>query len=306
MSTTIFPLIQQIITQYFMSTIFIMGLIGNIFCCILFFKQFSTRLASSIYFFTLSLFANMYLIWSTIPIFYALNNADLQIISLIYCKMRLYLSHVFGLYTRYLIVFACIDLYLFTHINIRIRSFSSMKIAFCLIIFMCIFGLIIGSHILIFLDIRANICGLFDFYKFFYPIYQFITIVVLSSILMSIFGFLAVRNLRQRQIGLERIKRKDRDLIRMLIAEILINIIASIPFAANLLYNAATSSTINKTIERIQIDAFLNFFSQFLFISPFYLFIIVSKSFRREFIQLIHKYIRRQNRVTHINGLTTH
>ncbi|CAF1421690.1 unnamed protein product [Adineta ricciae] len=312
MSTTIFPFIQNIMTKYVMSITVSIGLIGNILCCLIFFKQIQSRIVSAVYFLTLSIFANMYLIWSVTPLFYTLNYTDPQTLSVVYCKMRLYFSHIFGLYTRYSIVFGCVDLFLITHISFRVRSLSSMKIAYLSTMFMCLFGLIIASHLLIFLDIRGNMCGLFGFYKFFYPIYQFIIIVVVSSALMSIFGFLAVKNVQQRQIALGRLKRKDRDLMRMLVAEVLINIIASVPFAANLLYSSATASIVIKTAQRIEIDAFFSFFSQFMiqfiFISPFYLFIMSSKSFRHEFIQIMKTYwykcFRQPNRVAHINRFT--
>jgi hypothetical protein len=61
-----------------------------------------------------------------------------------------------------------------------------------------------------------------------------------------------------------RVRQKDHDLMRMLIAEIIINIFTLIPYSANLVYGAATFFVVNKSILRIEIEAFVTFLSQFL------------------------------------------
>jgi hypothetical protein len=176
---------------------------------------------------------------------------------------------------------------------------------------MCPVGIIIGLHLPIFIDLRGNVCGTFGFYKFFYPIYQLILISVIPPILMGVFGFLAVRNSHQRQAAHVRVKRRDRDLMRMLVAQIIIYITSSVPYSAYLLYGTATFYVVNKSDQRVEIESFLNFLSQliiqFIFVSPFYLFIISSKSFRRDFMKIVgtcwYKYLLRgQVRVAPINN----
>ena len=81
---------------------------------------------------------------------------------------------------------------------------------------------------------------------------------------MSVFGFLTVRSLHQRHAASTHVRQKDRDLMRMLIAEIIINVFTSIPFSANLLYGAATFFVVDKSAERVEIEAFVSFVSQFL------------------------------------------
>jgi hypothetical protein len=108
---------------------------------------------------------------------------------------------------------------------------------------------------------------------------------------MGVFGFLAVHSIRQRQAAHINVKRSDRDLMRMLVAQIIIHITTSIPYSAYLLYGTATFYVVNKSPERLAIESFLNFLSQliiqFIFVSPFYLFILSSKSFRRDFMKLV-------------------
>ena len=101
---------------------------------------------------------------------------------------------------------------------------------------------------------------------------------------MTVFGILTIRALHQRHTGHNHVRQKDRDLMRMLIAEIFINISTSITFSANLLYGTATFFVTDKTTIRIEIEVFVNFLSQFLIhllsVAPFYLFIISTRILR--------------------------
>ncbi len=309
MALTILPFIQQIMIRYIMSTYLAMGLLGNMFNLIVFLKQFHHRISCSIYLIALSIFAIIYLLWSVVPLLYTLDHIDPQIQSLVYCKIRLYGTHVLGQYVRFSVVFACADRYFITRASTRIRSWSSIQMTQKLIIIMCIIWLIAGIHLPIFMDIRNGVCGMFDFYKFFYAIYQTIFVGILPPVLMSIFGFLTVRTLHQRHAANIHVRQKDHDLMRMLIAEIIINIFTSIPYSANLVYGAATFFVVNKSTLRIEIEAFVTFLSQFLIhllsVAPFYLFIISSKSFRREFSQIMmswwYQYNLRHVRITPLN-----
>ncbi|CAF3911912.1 unnamed protein product [Rotaria sordida] len=165
--------------------------------------------------------------------------------------------------------------------------------------------LIAGFHLPVFMDIRNSVCGLYDFYKLFYAIYQIVLVGILPPLLMSSFGFLTIHSLHQRHGDQTHVRRKDRDLMRMLIAEIIVNIFTSIPYSANLVYGAATYYVVDKSVQRLEIESFITFFSQFLIhtlsVAPFYLFIIASKSFRHELISTMvkwwYKYILRQEQL---------
>ncbi len=314
MALTILPFVQEIMIRYIMSTYLAMGLIGNFFNILVFSRQSHQRTSCSIYLIALSSFAIIYLLWSVTPLIYTLDHIDPQIQSIVYCKVRLYGSHVLGQYVRFSVVFACADRFFITRTSVRIRAWSSVQTARKHLIIMCIVWLILGSHLPIFMTIRGNTCGMFDFYKFFYPIYQTILVGILPPALMAVFGILTVRTLNQRHTKNTHIRQKDRDLMRMLFAEIVINISTSITFSGNLLYGTATFFVVSKSPLRIEIETFVNFLSQFLIhllsVTPFYLFIISSKSFRREFSQMIidwwYKYILRRAQVNPIAmGQTT-
>jgi hypothetical protein len=93
MPVTNLPFIQQEMIRYGMTTYFVLGVVGNICNCIMFTSPLYRRTPSSIYLISLSLIAIMYLMWSIVPLIYAVDHIDPQNQSLVYCKVRLYGSH---------------------------------------------------------------------------------------------------------------------------------------------------------------------------------------------------------------------
>lgn len=273
-----------------MITYFAMGITGNIFNWIIFLRQLHHRTACPIYFFVHAIVATVFLTWSVSPRIYALDNFDPENQSLFYCKIRLYGSHVTGLFMRLIVVFACIDRYFITRTDDRARSWRSANRAIKLVVIASIFCPIVGSHLPIFMDIHNGVCILPGFYRFFYGIYQCIMIAVIPSILMSIFGYMAVRNLHRIRATQRHFRRRDTELMRMVIAEVLIHITTAIPFSANLLYNAATFTVTNKTALQLEINSFFDTIAQVMIntagFTPFYLFLMSSSTFRREFIAI--------------------
>jgi hypothetical protein len=169
--------------------------------------------------------------------------------------------------------------------------------------------MVIGLHLPIFMEIRNNVCASFGTYKFFYAIYQCIVIGMIPPILMSTFGFLTIRSLGQLHVTQTNARRRDRDLMRMLAAEIIINVVTSIPYSANLIYSAATFYVVNKSAQQLEIGSFCETISQVLInmvgFTPFYLFIMSSKTFRHEFTEIIvhwwYKYVLRRGQVAPFN-----
>jgi hypothetical protein len=98
------------------------------------------------------------------------------------------------------------------------------------------------------------------------------------------------------------IRRRDRDLLIIVIAEVFTHIITSALFPAILLEMMISQYTIpNKSFQYFQKELFtLNVAILLLFINsaaPFYTYLIASKSFRRDFKQLIingYRKLRRQ------------
>jgi uncharacterized membrane protein len=160
-------------------------------------------------------------------------------------------------------------------------------------------------HLFIFSDIRNGVCGTVGLYKFIFAIYQITMVGVLPPLLMSIFSILTLRNLRHWHGLQRRLRKKDRYLLRMVMAEVIANVTISIPFSVNLVYTAATFYNVDKSLQQLEIEGFATFLTQFTVyltgVIPFYLFIFTSKPFRRGFIHILaefrEKYLIRQTQV---------
>ncbi|UJR11200.1 hypothetical protein I4U23_015381 [Adineta vaga] len=293
MPVTILPSIQREIIRYGVSIYLIFGLVGNLCNCVMFTRNSYRRSPSSIYLLSLSIFSIIYLIWTFAPLFYTLNYIDPQTQSIIYCKVRQYGSHTLSLHIRYAVVLACFDRFLVTRTNVRIRSLSTIKTARILTCIMCFVCLLIALHMPVEMTINTSrVCGMFGMYKLSYAIYQIIIFTLTPPILMILFSIFTIHDLQQRHnINQSHARKRDRHLAYMVIAEVAINIISSVPYAANLLYGALTYYVTNKSTERAEIEAFLTFITQFfiyfLGVVPFYLFILVSKPFRDEFMDFL-------------------
>ena len=319
MPVTNLPFVQQEMIRYGMTSYLALGLVGNIFSCIIFSRPLYRRTPSSIYLCSVSICSIIYLLWTITSYIYALDHIDLQTQSLVYCKVRLFGTHNLGQCIRYIVVFACIDRFFVTRTNVRIRALSSPQIALKFVFIICIVCFVIGIHIPIFMDIRGNICGMFGLYKVIYPIYQIMVVGILPPVLMVIFSTLAVHSLHQRHGNQIFARQRDRDFMRMVIAEAMVTVLTAFPSSVNLVYGAVTYNVVDKSAQRLEIEAFITFLTQFIvfFISviPFYIFILTSKPFRIEFINIFVKCWKKcvarrgqvnpvndQNEMTTING----
>jgi hypothetical protein len=160
------------------------------------------------------------------------------------------------------------------------------------------------------MDIRSGVCGMFGLYKLIYSFYQMTVVGIVPPVLMIIFSTLTIHSLHQRHGNQGRARQRDRDFMRMAIAEVMVNIFTSIPSSANLIYGAITYNIPDKSTQRLEIESFITFLTQFLLyfisVAPFYIFILTSKPFRNEFINILikcwDKYIVRRTQVIPINN----
>jgi hypothetical protein len=164
---------------------------------------------------------------------------------------------------------------------------------------------ITAIHVFIGVDIQAGNCKMTGQYKLVYTFYQMTVCAILPPILMIIFGILTIRTLYQRRLTLRRTKRKDRHLMRMVMVEVLVYMITSTPNSISLIYDVATYNIVNKSMQRLEIESFVSFLGQFFIysigITPFYLFMLTSKPFRREFIRLLNKCRLRKRQIVPLN-----
>jgi hypothetical protein len=159
-------------------------------------------------------------------------------------------------------------------------------------------------------------CVLFGIYSTIYTLYAIIFVSLIPTITLSIFGYLTYRNMRKMHLRVQpitdnriqennSIRRHDRDLLIIVISEVLLFIIATIPFTLILLEMMISPYIIsNKSVQYSQIEGFILIIAYLLLFAnsamPFYIYLISSKSFYRDFKQLIIKAYRKSTRQTTI------
>jgi hypothetical protein len=134
-------------------------------------------------------------------------------------------------------------------------------------------------------------------------VYIAIAVGVIPLFCMVIFGLLMLKNLKkilthvQQNISLvpiiDRLHKRDREMMKMLLMETMCYISTTAPLAANLIYQSMTQTMI-RSIERQQIESFITYFTGTFLIYmnnslPFWIYIITSQSFRLEVKHLFIK-----------------
>ena len=185
-----------------------------------------------------------------------------------------------------------------------------MQMAVKFVFILCVACSLVAIHIPILMDIRSGVCGMFGLYKLIYAIYQIMVIGIVPPVLMIIFSVLPIHSLHQRHSNQVRARQRDRVFMQMVIAEVVINIFTSIPSSAYRVYGAVTYNMSDKSDQRLEIEAFIGFLAQFFIyfvsVTPFYIFILTSKPFRTEFINILikcwNRYILRRTQVIPVNN----
>ncbi|CAF4743260.1 unnamed protein product [Rotaria sp. Silwood2] len=134
------------------------------------------------YFFWASIINNLYLLFAIPPTLYSINYGDLNSRSLIYYKLRFYLTNTLGQSARYCIILACINRLILTTMNAYFQIFIQPTNA------------------------RYLICIIFLFWHLF-PIHiLFSTTIINERLLMGVLGYLTYRNVRQLQLRIQPIR----------------------------------------------------------------------------------------------------
>jgi hypothetical protein len=308
-SSSLLPLLQMQLTRYGMITILVLGNMGNAFVTLLFSRHHKN--ACSMYLLYAAVMNNVFLL-ANVPLQdYVTYYGDPTVGSPIFCKLRYYLPNVWGQMARYFVVLACIDRFAATSINVRLRMLSRPSTARYLLGIITVFCHLVAIHLPIFVTIVNGRCGPTGPYYAVYTFYLLIFFNLIPPITMIIFGSLAYFNMKRLHARVRpvenvivgnrnnvRIHRRDRELLSMLLSEIIIYIVATLLYPFILLEASITNlMSIEKSLQQIQIENFVLFIASFLVTlnhaAPFYIYLITSQAFRRDFNQLVNKSWRR-------------
>ncbi|CAF2872705.1 unnamed protein product [Rotaria sp. Silwood2] len=261
--------------------------------------------ASAVLIITISLSSGAYL--------YSLNHPDPITTIRAFCKARLYVLQTTMMMGRWMITSACIDRYALSSRNARVRRFAQVHVARRVILIVIGIWLVLPIHTLIFYEIRetAGICAIVNSRAaaLYHSIYLLTTGGVLPAIIMIASALLIRRNLAsKRDIHEQQInvsipttqhntnthvqRARDQNALAMLFIQVTVYCIVQTPQFVYTLYAAITSNIPNKSPDRLAIEKFAFFIAElcvFLFpVSSFYVYILVSRTFRTELRNLIH------------------
>jgi hypothetical protein len=305
---------------------FALGGVGLILNILVFSRSALRREPCSFYFLS-STYYDLFVIFLILPVrilsnSYNINPANYN---LGLCKVENFAFYVTRVIPIWLIVMACIDRYLHSSSNERIRRMSSLKSAKISTGIITIIVLISYYHMLVYYEI-INMSNQFGsitpqcnsqkgIYRTFLGFWHMVVSSLFPSFLMLLFGCLTLKNVRQRRQLVQRAgenratRRTDSQLLRMLAAQVLVIIISTLPFCIDQLYISFTSSFTKSTLKIAQdnlagqITAIVTYFA---YSSSFYLYTLSGTIFRKEvgkiFGQCRPGY---QNRV-HIMGGSQH
>ncbi|CAF3667696.1 unnamed protein product [Adineta steineri] len=318
--------INMIISQYALGIIWLMGNIGSVLTCIVFYQPTFRKSACSMYFTASSisqlLAFNFALLYRMLQYGY---NVQTVTTDLWFCKMRYYLFYVLIANSRYNIIMASIDRYFASSRSVLRCHWSSPKIALRVIIGNAILWSLMYIQIIIFYEIINNSCqAQLGAYGIFFSIYISIDSGILPVSLMIIFGLLTAnnvhrtgktiapttQNLNNKSVRPGKISMKDVQLHKMLVNQLLLFIFLNIPNPCYLVYRVFTMNNYKSSLQ-LSIETFVSNMTYVVLYLGFALtfanFFVSSKLFRREFLNVIQKIkiFRRPMRLVLIEGTAT-
>ncbi|CAF1331658.1 unnamed protein product [Rotaria sordida] len=287
---------------------FVFGGIGLILNVFVFTRASLRREPCSLYFFSSTLF-NLFVIFVLIPVRIVSEgyNIDIGNYNLTICKIEFFAFYVARTIPCWLIVLACVDRYLNSSIKARIRQISSYKTARLAIGITIITIIILHIHMPVYYEISymsdqfGNITpacfGQKGIYRTFIAFWAMVSYSLCPSFLMLFFGFLTLKNLHRHRQVLSRTtqinqttRRVNIQLSRMLAAQVLVIVIATLPFSIYRLYASFTVSLPKSTLRIAEENlAFkiANVFTYFAHSTSFYLYTLTGTVFRKELFKII-------------------
>jgi len=299
-------LVEEKLTYIVLPFYILLGILGNSFC-VIYFLQRSQRASSCAFYLLLAAVTNMFAVTFGVTTNILNLWQPIVTVSLIYCKLRMYINHTLIFIGRMFTIWASIDIYTMTSSKQTFRAFSKRSNAIkCAIgtVFCCP---LIAVHIPIMNTIVAGQCVMTGVYALIFAIYQMLIAGIIPPVAMIIFSCLAYFNMKNNIVRHADIAKRQqhRQHIRMVITQITIYIISAELVPITTMYKQLTSNVI-KSQDRKAIEAFIIFIAQNFLLylntwAPFFIYFATSSTFRTTFIRLFKKHDRIQPAITNTN-----
>lgn len=286
----ILPVVQRYLKGTMIFLCFI-GFVSNLFTCFIFTRRKHRQNACSIFCSATSATNGWILLQAIVETSLTLLfNEDPENFNSIYCKTRLYIRHALVMTNRTFTILSCAACFALTSKRTNFRQIlQRRKFCYRIILATSIFWFGFCSHLLIFTKFENARCTSTENYKLAFAIYLFILAGSISPALMILFSLLVLKNLRDLRSRIRpvansfHLKKRDLQLIRMLLTQIIIYLLSTFLYPVDLLYASVRSENFNRGV----VERFLTFLTNdFLFylnnVAPFFTYYLTSSSFRSE------------------------
>ncbi|CAF1236871.1 unnamed protein product [Adineta ricciae] len=302
---------QKYLYQYFAFALMILGTIGCIFSLLVFTKTTFRKNPCSLYMIAYYI-GNLTEIYTVIlpSVLVFSYNQSISVQSIHACRFIYYMAVVLNFLCPSYLIFASIDRILITSSNATTRRRSTVRRASISVISITLFWFLCEAHVLVFtkiFEVVTNyvVCFFQGGLYLTVFIYYSTTIALLIPFILAILGYWAIKNIRQvgkhrvhivgsnvetsAHINQQQIQSKDRQLIRIVLMDIVIYILSSFPLAIVSIWLQAIQYDV-KTLEQSQINSFINNICVCIGYIPycigFYKNLFTSKTFRNEFMNI--------------------
>lgn len=299
MSSTSFTSISAHFSIYVGLPIFVFGMIGNLINLRLLFP--TRKNSCSFLLFVSSFFNLISLSVGLLPKILALGfNIDASSTSMIWCKSHFFISYTVSITSTVCICFASIDRFFVSCRSVTWRNRSKLRTA--KIAVLIAIPLIVSIHVpfLLFYTIieiksvtgnTTTQCSNVNPGWVLYGSYFLRPVLcsILPATILGITGWLTYRNITSI-IGIQLRGKFQRSLTSMIFLQIVAIIIPIIPYATTNVYQVITSSMV-KSSYRLARETLISNITNILvytsYASSFYVFIISTPAYRRDFLRLI-------------------
>ncbi|CAF3881554.1 unnamed protein product [Adineta steineri] len=325
-TTTDFIIFQKTFFSVLVPIIIIIGTFGSILNVIVFSVSKKLRSSScSLYLIFASITYAVYLnIVALLRLLQVSYNIDPASQWLWFCKLRYYSVGILLMLPRSYMLLAAIDRYLMS--KSRQHRFLSYRIALKMIVLTFFFWLIVCVHFVIFYNIKITSNGTNyvcsnppGSYSTFLSFYSILINGISIPLLMTIFGLLTLHNLKHYRnqihnnfiILVQRRKKEEWSILRMILIQLIVNVILSLPVTIYLFYNGLTQYVEKSSLRNFIENYIYNMFTLLPYINAaasFYVYSLTSRTFRKELCYLIIHYSTsiKQSIIHHSRALFTH
>ncbi|CAF1104586.1 unnamed protein product [Adineta steineri] len=294
------PSITIDVNRIILSIQLIVGTFGNLMNILIFTRRTLRNNPCSLYFLASSI-GNIFFLYSSLlsRLLSSGWQIDFSNTSVLLCKLRIYFVYIFLSLDQWSIVLASFDRYLISSRNIRLRQLSNVSIARKIILITISLIFLIHFHTLIwytsyYKGTVLTCASLGQIYPIIFSIFFLIFTCLLPPIFMGIFGLLTILNIRKVRIQVvpqnnnvrnERLRTQDRELMKMLLIQVIVSIICTAPFAFDTLFNAIVAN-FTRSSSFIVINTFADTLARvFIYFNPvvgFFIYTLAGPIFRIE------------------------